>query len=121
VRAVGGEVVEPVGQPAVPADLLGEPQDAVATGAAALLTLDPQHVELLNQVARSERAVAGHVAHGLSASITLGCMGHGAAARLNIERAALDESELRKPRVSERVSVVNPCCGRPAPLCPPLE
>jgi len=59
-RAVFCQTVEPICQLAVPPDLLGQLQHAIAARPPAFVTGDDERVDLFDKVTRRERAVAGH-------------------------------------------------------------
>src|SRR5215471_2481705 len=62
-RAVGRDLVGPIEQLGVNAVAFDQPMELISTPTAALAALDVEHVELADQVAEDDRAVAGHYNH----------------------------------------------------------
>src|SRR5262249_12913335 len=60
LRAVGGDFVEPIDDLCVAATLFDQTLHLIATGAAALGAVDIKHIELADQIAEDDCAVAGH-------------------------------------------------------------
>jgi hypothetical protein len=58
--AVGRDLVGPLEQLGVDAIAFDQPMDVIRTPTAALVALDVEHIELADQVAEEDRAVARH-------------------------------------------------------------
>ena len=59
-RAIGRDLVGPVEQFRVNAVAFDQPMDVISTPTALLVAFDVEHVELTDQVAEDDRAVARH-------------------------------------------------------------
>jgi hypothetical protein len=60
LRTVSGQFIEPIDDLAITATLIDEAGEAVAAIAPALLTTHAQQIELANEIAEDDCAVAGH-------------------------------------------------------------
>ena len=69
LRAVGSLFIEPIDELGIAATFLDEPREEVATISAAFGTVHAQHIELADEVAEDDCAVAGHGAKELKMAI----------------------------------------------------
>ena len=71
LRTLGRQFIEPINELGIAATLLDETARAVTTIAPALVAGDAQHIELADEIAEYDCAVAGH--HTSPDGLTLGC------------------------------------------------
>src|SRR5262249_3201446 len=65
LRAVGGDLIQPVDDLPVAATVIDQTQHLIATGTATLVARHPKLIELADKVAEDDCAVAGHVCAAL--------------------------------------------------------